>query len=87
VQGTAIVGFLTALLLSGFIYRLENIPFPLSLLSTVIPARYFIAITRDGFVRGAGWPGVWYAPLMIALMGALFFTMATRILRRMQFLD
>ena len=87
VQGTAIVGFLTALLLSGFIYRLENIPFPLSLVSRIIPARYFIAITRDGFVRGTGWPGVWYAPLVIALIGALFFRLATRILRRMQFSD
>ncbi|MFZ4639188.1 MAG: ABC transporter permease [Nodosilinea sp.] len=87
VQGTAIVGFLTALLLSGFIYRLENIPFPLSLVSKLIPARYFIAITRDAFVRGTGWSGVWYAPLMIALIGALFFRLATRILSRMQFSD
>ncbi|MBU6229382.1 MAG: ABC transporter permease [Cyanobacteria bacterium REEB459] len=87
VQGTAIVGFLTALLLSGFIYRLENIPFPLSLVSKLIPARYLIAITRDGFVRGTGWSGVWYAPLVIALIGVLFFRLATRVLARMQFSD
>jgi ABC-2 type transport system permease protein len=87
VQGTAIAGFLTALLLSGFIYRLENIPFPLSLLSNVIPARYFIEITRDAFVRGTGWAGVWTAPLAIGLIGGLFFRMATRILHRMQFSD
>ncbi|PZV03355.1 MAG: ABC transporter permease [Leptolyngbya sp.] len=87
VQGTAIAGFLTALLLSGFIYRLENIPFPLSLLSNVIPARYFIEITRDAFVRGTGWVGVWYAPLAIALIGGFFFRTATRILHRMQFRD
>ena len=72
VQGTAIAGFLTALLLSGFIYRIENIPFPLSLLSNIIPARYFIEITRDAFVRGTGWIGVWYAPLMIVLIGGFF---------------
>jgi len=87
VQGTAIVGFLTALLLSGFIYRLENVPFPLSLLSNVIPARYFIVITRDAFVRGTGWAGVWYAPLAIALLGGFFFRTATRILHQMQFRD
>lgn len=87
VQGTAIAGFLTALLLSGFIYRLDNIPFPLSLLSNVIPARYFIAITRDAFVRGTGWIGVWYAPVAIGLIGGLFFRIATRILHRMQFSD
>jgi ABC-2 type transport system permease protein len=85
VQGTAIAGFLTALLLSGFIYRIENIPFPLSLISKVIPARYFIELTRDVFVRGTGWIGIWYAPLIIALIGGFFFRMATRILKRMQF--
>lgn len=87
VQGTAIAGFLTALLLSGFIYRIENIPFPLSLLSNIIPARYFIEITRDVFVRGTGWIGIWYAPLMILLIGGFFFHTATRILKRMQFSD
>lgn len=87
VQGTAIVGFLTALLLSGFIYPLENIPFPLSLLSNIIPARYFIEITRDAFVRGTGWVGVWYAPLAIGAIGLLCFRVATRILHRMQFAD
>ncbi|MFZ9738311.1 MAG: ABC transporter permease [Prochlorotrichaceae cyanobacterium] len=87
VQGTAIAGFLTALLLSGFIYRLENIPFPLSLLANFIPARYFVLITRDAFVRGTGWPSIWYAPVAIALIGSIFFCIATRILQRMQFSD
>ena len=87
VQGTAIAGFLTALLLSGFIYRIENIPFPLSFISNIIPARYYIEITRDVFVRGSGWVGIWYAPLVIALIGGCFFLIACRILKRMQFSD
>ncbi|MBE9100992.1 ABC transporter permease [Vacuolonema iberomarrocanum] len=87
VQGTAIAGFLTALLLSGFIYRIDNIPFPLSALSNVIPARYYILITRDALVRGTGWAGVGFAPLAIALIGGFFFFAATRILHRMQFSD
>ncbi len=87
VQGTAIAGFLTALLLSGFIYRLENIPFPLSLLSNVIPARYYIDLTRDAFVRGTGWSGVWLDPVAIALLGVFFFRTASRVLKSMQFSD
>jgi ABC-2 type transport system permease protein len=38
VQAVALVKFLTALLLSGFIYPISNIPFPLSLVSAIIPA-------------------------------------------------
>ena len=87
VQGTAIAGFLTSLLLSGFIYRIDNIPFPLSLVSNIVPARYFIEITRDAFVRGTGWAGIWYAPLAIGAIGALFFRIATKVLGRMQFSD
>lgn len=84
VQGVSLVGFLTAFLLSGFIYPLSNIPFPLSLISNVVPARYYIIVTRDAFVRGTGWPGVWSDIGMMALIGLFFFTVARRILRRMQ---
>ncbi len=84
VQGTAIAGFLTSFLLSGFIYRLENIPFPLSLISNIIPARYYILLTRDAFVRGAGWPGIWYVPLVLGGIGLLLFRAATKIMQRMQ---
>lgn len=87
VQGTAILGFLTALLLSGLIYRLENIPFPLSLISNIIPARYYILVTRDAFVRGTGWTGFWYVPLIVVSIGFLIFVAATRNLRRMQLKD
>ena len=84
VQGTATIGFLTAYLLSGFIYPISNIPFPLSLISFIVPARYYIDLTRDAFVRGTGWSGVWYAPLVLTLLSLLLFKMASRGLRRMQ---
>lgn len=87
VQGVALVGFLTALLLSGFIYPISNIPFPLSLVSKVVPARYFIEITRDAFVRGVGWAGVWSSLIIIFGLGMLLFTVARKALRRMQLGD
>ncbi len=87
VQAVALLGFLTALLLSGFIYPLSNIPFPLSLISAIVPARYYIEITRDAYVRGTGWPGVWFAVLMLIILGLLFFNTARRILKRMQLSD
>lgn len=87
VQGVATIGFLTALLLSGFIYPLNNIPFPLSVLSNVIPARYYIQLTRDAFVRGTGWPGIWYVPLILLLFVLFLFNGARRTLSRMQLPD
>jgi ABC-2 type transport system permease protein len=87
VQGVSLIGFITSLLLSGFIYPLSNIPFPLSLLPNVVPARYFIEMTRDAYVRGIGWAGVWFPLLMIAVLGGLFFTVARKALSRMQLPD
>jgi ABC-2 type transport system permease protein len=87
VQGVSLIGFLTALLLSGFIYPLSNIPFPLSLVSNIIPARYFIIITRDAYVRGVGWSGVWFSFLMILILGLLLFNVTHKILSRMQLGD
>ncbi|HHP7243586.1 MAG TPA: ABC transporter permease [Elainellaceae cyanobacterium] len=87
VQGAATVGFMTSLLLSGFIYPTSNIPFPLSLISRIIPARYYIQITRDAFVRGAGWAAVWLQCLIIAAICLLLFIVTRRMLSRMQLSD
>lgn len=87
VQGVSLVGFLTALLLSGFIYPLSNIPFPLSLVSNIVPARYFIDITRDAFVRGIGWSSVWSSLVIIFLLGMILFAVARKTLSRMQLGD
>lgn len=87
VQGIALVGFLTALLLSGFIYPLSNIPFPLSLVSNIVPARYYIEITRDAYVRGTGWAGVWGSIAMLIIIGLVLFNVARMGLSKMQLSD
>ncbi len=84
VQAVALTGFMTALLLSGFIYPISNIPFPLIHLADIVPARYFIQISRDAFVRGTGWRGTWFAILTIAILGLILFIAARWGLRKMQ---
>lgn len=87
VQGVAFTGFLASFLFSGFIYPLSNIPFPISLISNIVPARYYIDVTRDAFVRGTGWGGVLVALVAVGLLALLFFASAWRGLRRMQLPD
>ena len=84
VQAVSLTGFMTALLLSGFIYPISNIPFPLIHLADIVPARYFIQISRDAFVRGTGWRGIWFSMLMIAILGLILFVIARWGLRKMQ---
>jgi ABC-2 type transport system permease protein len=84
IQAVAGVQFLLSFLLSGFIFPISNIPAGLRWITAVVPARYFIEISRDAFVRGGGWAAVWYAPLILALIGSFFFFTAWRKMRHMQ---
>lgn len=86
-QGVEVFGLLTALLLSGLIYPLSNIPFPLSLVSHIVPARYYIEVSRDAYVRGTGWEGVWWNVLILILIGLAIFNLARTKLSQMQLSD
>jgi ABC-2 type transport system permease protein len=87
IQAVVMIGFLTSMLLSGFIYPLSNIPFPLSVISNILPARYYIEIARDAYVRGTGWIGVWFAIAILIFLGLLIFNTARKKLKRMQLPD
>ncbi len=87
VQAVGATNALTAMLLSGFIYPISNIPWPLSLLANLVPVRYYIELTRDSFVRGTGWTGIWYIFPALAALGLMLFWGAWQKLHRMQFSD
>lgn len=84
VQIVATVGFTTALLLSGFIYPIRNIIYPLSLISNIVPARYFIEGCRDAFVRGTEWHSHLYIPLALLIANLILFRVSTKIISKMQ---
>jgi ABC-2 type transport system permease protein len=84
IQAAQIGGFLTSFLLAGYIFPVANIPQPLRLVSYVVPMRYYLEVIRDAFVRGGGWPGVWPAPIALALLGAFFFWRAWSAMKDMQ---
>ncbi len=87
IQATQLGGFLTSFLLSGYIFPVENIPQPLQSLSYIVPMRYYLEVIRDAFLRGGGWPGVWTAPIALALLGAFFFWRAWSVMKEMQVKD
>jgi ABC-2 type transport system permease protein len=84
VQAVATGGFTTALLLSGYLYPIRNIVYPLSYVTIFVPARWFVQLSRDAFVRGGGWAYDWYLPLILAAGALLFFNIARRNISKMQ---
>lgn len=84
VQAVATGGFTTALLLSGYLYPVRNIIYPLSYVTVFVPARWFVQLSRDAFVRGGGWVYDWYLPLFLAVGALFFFNIARKNLSKMQ---
>lgn len=76
--------FLLSYLLSGFIFPVSNIPAYVRWVSYLIPARYYIEVARDAFVRGGGWPAVWYVPVALGVLSTVYFVSAWARMRHMQ---
>ena len=65
---------LPSILLSGFIFPISQMPRALQVLTTVVPARYFIEILRDIYLKGLGLEYFWKETLYILIFG--FVTLA-----------
>ncbi|HKL38987.1 MAG TPA: ABC transporter permease [Bacteroidales bacterium] len=63
---------LPTMLLSGFIFPVENMPWPLQWLSTIIPAKYFIILIKNIMIKGTGFLFIWKETLVLLLMTLVF---------------
>lgn len=77
-QLAIIAGFLPTLLLSGFVFAIENMPLPLQFLTYIVPARYFIAILRGIYLKGIGLEILWLNGLFLTLYALIMIVMANR---------
>jgi ABC-2 type transport system permease protein len=67
----ALVGtMLPTLLLSGFIFPLESMPWPLQALANAVPAKWFVLVARGIMLKGVGLTYLW-PPTLILLAMAL----------------
>ncbi len=65
-------------LLSGMIFPIPSMPVPLQVLSHIVPARWFIEISRGVMLKGAGWTELWPQFGILALMFAALIALAIR---------
>jgi ABC-2 type transport system permease protein len=77
-QIAIIAGFLPTLILSGFVFAIENMPLPLQLLTYIVPARYFIAILRGIYLKGIGLEILWLNALLLTLYAVLMMVAANK---------
>ncbi|HUX62299.1 ABC transporter permease [Sulfuricella sp.] len=76
--------YLPAVLLSGFMFPISNMPEPAQWLTYLNPLRYFLVIIRDIFLKGSGWEILWPQFAALAVLGsALLLISSLRFKKRM----
>ena len=81
-QVALVATYLPALLLSGFLFDIGAMPGVLQGLTHLVPARYFIDITRGVFLKGVGLEALWTQTLFMLAFALAGLGLATRVFRK-----
>lgn len=69
--------FMPAILLSGFIFPIANMPEAVQLLTYANPLRYFLIIIRGIFLKGIGLNILWPQMVGLAILGVVLFSFSS----------
>jgi ABC-2 type transport system permease protein len=70
--------FLPTIMLSGFMFPVENMPWPLRTLSNIVPAKWYFSIVKSVMIKGLGLYGIWKETIILGGMMLFFLTMAIK---------
>jgi ABC-2 type transport system permease protein len=78
-QQAIIFTFLPALVLSGFIFAIGNMPPLVQAITYTVPARYFMGVIKDIYLKGVGLEVLWFdAVLLMVFATALLWLAKSR---------
>lgn len=80
-QVATMVSLLPTLMLSGFVFPLNSMPWVVQGLSYLFPARYFVTICRTIFLKGAGLAALWSDYLALTIWAVLIVILAASLYR------
>jgi len=69
---------LPTILLSGFIFPIENMPLPLQVISQLMPPKWFIIIIKKVMLKGLGFGYVWKETLVLLAMISAFILLSVK---------
>lgn len=59
---------LPTMLLTGFMFPIENMPVPLQVISHIVPSRWYYVIIKNVMIKGLGFSAVWKETLILSGM-------------------
>jgi len=81
-QVAVMVTYLPALLLSGFLFDIGGMPVILRGITFLIPARYFVVVTRGVLLKGVGGGVMWPQAVAMIIFAVVGLTLATRAFKK-----
>jgi ABC-2 type transport system permease protein len=73
-QASIVSAFLPAFILSGFLFEIASMPYPVQLITHLIPARYFVTCLQTVFLTGNIWAVLIPNTLIMLVIGLFFLT-------------
>jgi len=70
--------FLPTVMLSGFMFPIENMPLPLRLISNLVPAKWFYTIVKSVMIKGVGFSLIWKEVLVLTGMMLFFLVLSIK---------
>lgn len=70
--------FLPTIMLSGYMFPIENMPLPLRIISNIVPAKWYYSIVKSVMIKGLGLNAIWKETLILSGMMLFFLTMAIK---------
>ena len=67
---------LPTIMLSGFMFPIENMPLPLRIISNIVPAKWYYIIVQSVMIKGLGLQAIWKETIILGGMAAFLLTMA-----------
>ena len=81
-QVAMVATYLPALLLSGFLFDIGAMPTVLRAITLIVPARYFVAVTRGVLLKGTGMEVLWVQGVSMVIFATIGLSLATLAFRK-----
>lgn len=69
---------LPTVMLSGFMFPIENMPVPLQVVANVLPSKWYYEIVKNIMIKGTGIEVIWKHTAILLAMTAFLFVMAVK---------
>jgi ABC-2 type transport system permease protein len=81
-QAAMVATYLPAVLLSGFLFDISAMPVALQAVTFLVPARYFVVVTRGILLKGVGAGVLWPQAVFMTVFAVVGLGLATRVFKK-----